>query len=448
MFINGLARCRLRLGVWILIGGILGGPTALAAPSAQVLDRIAAVVNDTVITARDLEQAVGQLEARLRDADRDQMPPTRRLRQAALENLIRRELQLQAAERLGIEVDDLTVSREIESAARQQDMSTDAFLQALQQDGLGHREVKEQLIIQKLRQQRIEERVNVSEPEIQSLLDQWRREQAGSREYRCGHVLVELPMRASPDTIAAGREQARQIRAALQARDAFDALLIESGGLGTDGRFPVRADTLDWRTDEELPTAFTEVVPTLEPGKVSEPLRTPSGFHVVRLLEVRTPETTDHQVEQARVRHILVQGQPGGGGRSARRRLETLRNRIQGGSDFAALARAHSEDPSSASAGGALGWVSGERLPARFQEAVARLEPGELSQPVQTQAGWHLIQVVDRRVEVDTEAYQRRRAERILRQRRADEEWELWLRQLRDESYVDIRVEGLDERSS
>ncbi|HHQ41118.1 MAG TPA: molecular chaperone SurA, partial [Chromatiales bacterium] len=226
-----------------------------------------------------------------------------------------------------------------------------------------------------------------------------------------------------------------EVAARARAGEDFAALAVAH----SDGQKALEGGDLGWRKADELPSIFADVVPRMEPGEVSGVIRSPSGFHIVKLLEVRGDEP--HVVEQVRLRQILLRPGELLSEEEARLRLEQLRERVLAGEPFEALARAHSEDAASAARGGDMGWLAPAELPPQVAEAIRGLGPGEVSRPFRTPAGWHLVQLVERRRSDDTEAYRRARARKLLRQRKVEERLQLWLRRLRDEAYVELRLD-------
>jgi peptidyl-prolyl cis-trans isomerase SurA len=263
-------------------------------------------------------------------------------------------------------------------------------------------------------------------------------------EYHIAQILIALPEGATPEQIEAGRQQAQEVLEQLRQGADFQRLAVTV----SDGRQALEGGDLGWRTAEQLPTIFADVVPQLQPGQFSDSIRSPSGFHIVKLVDAKgaaqqnmTQTRTQTQTQtQTYVRHILINTNEVVSDEEARQRLLRLRERIQNGEDFAELARANSNDTVSAIKGGDLGWISSADLVPEFETQMNELSPGEVSEPFQTRFGWHLVQVLERRQQQGTDEARRAKVRELLFQRRVEEEWDLWLRRLRDEAYVEIRL--------
>ena len=412
------------------------GPARPVAAAVEPIERIVAVVNDDVVLESELRNRLRTVVAQLRERA-TRLPPEPVLRRQVLERLILERLQLQLAERLGIRVDDETLNRAIRDIARRNGMDLETFRAALERDGFSferfREDIRNEMIIARLQRQQVASRVTVSDREVEEFLASAQAQ--ARRAYHVAHILIAVPEAASPEQIAAARREAEAVAARARAGEDFAALAAAH----SDGQKALEGGDLGWRRADELPSVFADVVPRLKPGEVSEVIRSPSGFHIVKLLEVRGDEP--HVVEQVRLRQILLRPGELLSEDEARLRLEQLRERVLAGEPFEALARAHSEDAASAARGGDMGWLAPAELPPQVAEAIRGLAPGEVSRPFRTPAGWHLVQLVERRRSDDTEAYRRARARKLLRQRKVEERLQLWLRRLRDEAYVELRLD-------
>jgi len=402
----------------------------------EPIERIVAVVNDGVVLESELRNRLRTVVAQLR-ARGTRLPPEPVLRRQVLERLIIERIQLQMAERLGIQIDDETVNAAIRDIARRNGMDLHGLREALERDGFSferfREDVRAEMTIARLQREQVANRVTVSEREVEDFLAS--AQARLQRRYRIAHILIAVPEAASPEDIAAARREAEQVLAELRAGADFAAMAVRH----SDGAKALEGGDLGWRRADELPSLLADVVPKLRPGEVSGIIRSPSGFHIVKLVDVQGDGP--HVVEQVRLRHILLRPGELLDDGEARLRLERLRERVLAGEGFEALARAHSDDPASAARGGDMGWLDLAALPPPIAEAVRRMKPGEVSEPLRTRFGWHLVQLVDQRRRDDTEAYRRARARQLLHQRKVEERLQLWLRQLRDESYVEIRLE-------
>ena len=386
-----------------------------------------------------------ELEDRLRlvkqqlAARQAEIPDDDTLRRQVLDRLILERLQLQLADQNNIRVDDETLNASLGNIARENGMTLTEFRKVLERDGQDwarfREDLRNQIRINRLRQQMVGNRINVTEQEIDNLLANEAAWGDRGREYHLAHILISTPEGASPEQIAETRRKAEEVLAELRAGADFARTAIAH----SDDRNALEGGDLGWRKAAQLPDLFADAVRKLEPGEVSDLIRSPSGFHIIKLIETRGDERK--VVTQTHARHILLRPDALQSREQVLTRLQQLRERIIGGEDFATLARANSQDKLSAARGGDLGWVNPGDLVPRFEEAMNRLQPGEISQPVETRFGWHLIQVLDRRSHDRTEDFRRAQARDFIQRRKMDEELELWLRQLRDEAYVEIRLD-------
>ena len=412
---------------------LLPGP----APARQMLNRIVAVVNDDVITASQLDERVNLIRQQLEERN-TRLPPESVLRRQVLERLVVESLQLQVAERSGIRVDDETLNAALRTMAKQNGMNLEEFRDLLVRDGYDYETFREQLrneiTMKRIRRQMVENRVQVTQQEIDNQLANTAAE-GRNREYHLAHILVSVPEAATPEQVQAARKKAEDILARLRAGADFAQTAIAE----SDGQQALAGGDLGWRSNDKLPTLFSDVVGELQKGQISDLIRSPSGFHIIKILDIRGDER--HVVEQTHARHILLRPDALTSEADVKLRMQQLRARINGGEDFGKLARAHSQDKASAVRGGDLGWINPGDMVPEFEQAMNRLEPGEVSEPIKSRFGWHLIQVLDHRHRDITDEYRRARARESIRQRKTDEELEIWLRRLRDESYVEYHLD-------
>ncbi|MEI2742861.1 MAG: peptidylprolyl isomerase [Candidatus Competibacter sp.] len=438
------------------------GPGPEAPGSA--LDAIVAVVNDDVITRRELNEGIGLIERQLRQR-KVPIPPRPALEHQVLERMILARLQARAAERNGITVDDATLNTAIETLARNTKMTLSQMRQTVEKDGIPYAkfrdDVRREIMGARLRQKLVDSQLQVSEQDVESLQAQLANqggfglsaEEAGggggggASQFHIAHILIALPEGPSPQQIEAARRRAGEMLARLRKGADFQQLAVSESG----GPQALEGGDLGWRSLEQLPTVFAPVVPKLRPGQYSEPIRSPSGFHIVKLLEVRgggeararptastNPPAT---ITETRARHILLQASAQLSDDEARRRLEQLSERIRGGEDFETLAKANSDDATSGARGGDLGWVAPGMMVPQFEQAMNALQPNQISAPFKTPFGWHIVQVLERRQARPSPQMERARAREALLRRRSDEEWELLMRRLRNEAYVEIRLD-------
>lgn len=414
---------------------------AAAAPSRPIeaLDRIVAVVNEDVITETELATRIVQLKRQLA-IEKIKLPPDDILRRQLLERMIMERLQLQLAERAGIRVNDGDIERAIDVIARNNKMSSADFRKTLAREGLDPQahaaDVRTQLIIRQLVDREINSRVNVNESEIASFLEA--NPQENDVEYNVSHIFMPLPESALPETIQTARKKAEDIQRQIKGGASFEQLAVSH----SQGEGALSGGSLGWKKPGQLPELFVAALKNLGNGDVSEVLRGPNGFHVLKLNDRRGG--TQATVTQAHVRHILLRRSEIQSFDEARVKLIKLRERVDQGDDFAALARAHSDDSASAGSGGDLGWVSPGQLVPEFERAMDALRPGEVSQPVRTSFGLHLIQVLARRAQDMSEDRQRAAARQQIHARKASERYEQWVRQLRDEAYVEYLFDDVN----
>nr|WP_320166555.1 peptidylprolyl isomerase [uncultured Methylophaga sp.] len=403
---------------------------------AQSLDRIVAVVNDEVILESDLqdmEQTVRQ-QIRQRDAA---MPPSDVLRKQVLERLIMQRLQIQEADKVGIRVGDDALNAALKQIADNNQLTLRQFRDVLEEDGYDfsvfRETIRDEMIISRLRKAQVEDRVVVSDREVDNFLATQKVQEGGQVQYELQHILISMPEAASPEEVQSAQEKLEKVQALLN--EGGDFAQVAAGY--SDGQNALEGGELGWRKQGELPSLFADMVPTLSIGEVSQPLRSGSGYHLVRVKDKKSEDV--HLVKQTLASHILIKTNELTTDEEAQKRLETLRERIVNGEDFAELARANSDDTGSAIDGGSLGWVSPGVMVPEFEEKMNALAVGEMSDVFQSRFGWHLIKVFDRREENMAEEYQRGKAREQIRQRKIDEEMETWLRSMRDEAYVEYR---------
>jgi len=406
----------------------------LARAGYEPLNRIVAVVNDDVIVQSQVDDrealVIKQLEAK-----NTAIPDREQLRQQVLDRLVLENLQLQMAHQNGIDIDDETLNSNVSAMAKDNNLTLSDFRDKLESEGYDYAAFREQIrneiAIARVRQQMVENHIQVTDQEVNNLLANAGAGGDTGKEYHLAHILVSVPDGASPDAISKAEAHARSILDKLHAGADFAQTAVAE----SNGQQALEGGDLGWRTADKLPTLFTDVVAKLQKGDISDLIRSPSGFHIVKLVDVRGEET--HVVTQTHARHILIKPSVLITDEDARNRLEQIRERVQLGDDFAKLAKTHSDDTGSASAGGDLGWINPGDMVPEFEDAMKALQPGQLSEPVHSRFGWHLIQVLDRRSKDNSDEYQRSQARESIRRRKVDEETEVWLHRLRDESYIE-----------
>lgn len=403
---------------------------------AQPLDRITAVVNDEVILESELMEMQQTVRQQLRQRDAA-IPPSEVLNKQVLERLIMQRLQLQRAEQVGVRVGDDALNAALKQIANNNNMNLRQFRDVLEDDGYNfsnfRNTIREEMIITRLRKSQVEDRVVVSEREVDNFLTTQTIQEGGEVEYQLQHILVSMPEAASPEQVQEAEQQLQKVQALLDEGGEFS----EVAAGYSDGQNALEGGELGWRKHGELPSLFAEVVPDLVVGEVSQALRSGSGFHLVRVKDKKSQEL--HLVKQTLASHILIRANELTSAEKAEERLQQLRQRIAKGEDFAELARAHSDDTGSAIDGGSLGWTSPGVMVPEFEEKMNALAIGEMSDVFESRFGWHLIKVYDRREQNMADEFKRNKAREQIRQRKIDEELESWLRAMRDEAYVEYR---------
>jgi peptidyl-prolyl cis-trans isomerase SurA len=415
-------------------------PLGSAAQSVLPVDRIVAVVNKDVITSTELNEAVASAQRQLRRQGTP-LPERALLERQMLERLILEKAQLQLARDKGIRVDELQLDRAVQRVAQNNNMSLADFRQALERDGVAFQawreDLREQILVSRLREREVDDRIQVSDTEIDLFLAEITAKPDARVEYQVSHILVRVPEQATPERIEAARARAQKALAEARAGADFASLAASY----SDAPDALQGGALGWRSHDRLPELFSSALAGMEPGAVSEILRSPAGFHLLKLAERRGAALDHAPVAQTRMRHILIRAGESMSEGEALRRLNDLRSRIvSGAADFAEMARVHSGD-ASAARGGELDWVyPGDTVP-DFERAYQDLKVGEVSQPVRTPFGYHLIQVLERRSADMSPERRRLQARQALRERKSDEAYQDWLRQLRDQIYVELRLE-------
>ena len=424
----------------LLFAALIALPLAAPAQGISLVARIVAVVNKEVITLSELNDAVAAAERQLRR--QGTLPPERVvLERQMLERLILDKAQIQLARDSGIRIDELQLDRAVQRIAQNNNMTLADFRAALERDGLAfdtfRREVREQIALTRLREREVDDKIQVSDSEIDLFLEAMKSAPAERAEYNLAHVLVRVPEQASPERIEAARGKAGKVLAEARAGGDFAKLAASY----SDAPDALQGGAIGWRAHDRLPELFADALEKMNPGGISEVLRSPAGFHLLKLLDRRIAGISNAPVNQTRLRHILIRSGETVSESEARRRLADLRSRIVNReAEFGDMARANSDD-ATAARGGELDWVyPGDTLP-EFERAYQDLKVGEISEPVRTPFGYHLIQVLERRSADMSPERRRLQARQVLRERKADEEYHEWLRQLRDRTYVELRLE-------
>ena len=426
------------LGALALTAVAASAQRAPAPARPLALDRVVAIVNDEAVTQYELEEAKRIVLQQLKQQNVRQ-PPADVLDKQVLERLVTEHALLQYAKESGIKVDDNQVERTIQRIAEDNKMTVDALRATLEQDHVPYAkyrdDVRNEIVMQRLREREVDSRITVSDAEVDNYLATIKAQSGGEAEYNLAHILVLVPEQATAEQIEAKRRRAEEALKAIH--DGTDFAQVAAGF--SDASDALSGGNLGWRPGARLPTVFTDVVRNMKAGDVSPVLRSAAGFHIVKLLGRRSRDEPAI-VDQSHVRHILIRVNETTSEADAKARVDRLKDRIDAGAKFEELAKLYSEDATSAK-GGDLGWISpGDVVPA-FEQAMNKLPLNEVSAPVRTQFGWHLIEVLERRKQDVTADRERLQAQNAIRQRKSDEAFDDWVRQTRDRAYVEVRLD-------
>lgn len=419
---------------------MLAAPGVLAQQPRKVvvLDRIIAVVNDDVITRLDLDERLRFATLQLKQQGTSP-PPREALEKQILDRMVTDRVQLQLARETGLRVDDSDLDKTMQRIAQDNKLTLQQLRAVLEKDGVPftrfREDIRNEIILTRLREREVDNRISVAESEIENFISTQQAQAGRSDEYNLSHILVTVPENASPEQIQARRSRAEQ--AIQEIRSGADFRQVAASL--SEAPDALQGGAMGWRDAARLPSLFVDALKTMPIGGLSEILRSSAGFHILRLNE-RRGSTSPVIVRQTHARHILIKTNELVPEAEARRRLASLKERLDNKADFVELARLHSEDSSNIK-GGDLGWLSpGDTVP-EFERAMDALNPGQISDAVQTPFGWHLIQVLARRNEDMSREHQRLEARKALRARKSDESHQEWLRQLRDRAYIEYRLE-------
>jgi peptidyl-prolyl cis-trans isomerase SurA len=410
-------------------------PPLLAAPVA--LDKIAAIVGKSVITQGELEARVAEIKNRP-DSEKVKLPPDDVLRKQVLDHLITENLQLATASRAGVKVSDEQINGAMANIAQKNRLSLEEFEAVLVRQGLSpvtmRERIRRELTLQQVQRGAVSQRIKVSDLEIDNFLKSADAKFWISPEYHLGHIMIELSPSPSSDEVAAAEAKINSIYDSLQKGADFAATAIAQ----SNAQDALNGGDIGWRKSSDLPSLFAELVTDLPVGGISKPARSPAGFHILKLHEKRGD--TSQVITQSKVRHILIKPSAILSPEEARAKLQKLRSEILAGADFAKVAREHSEDIGSMLAGGDLGWSSPGMFVKEFESTIENIPLNTLSEPFKTQFGWHILQVTERRQEDMTQEVLRRKASNILTSRRFEDEMQIWLIELKEDAFIDIKI--------
>ena len=424
----------------LMLGALFLGTAANAA--VQSIDRVVALVDNDVVMQSQLDQRVHEVQQTIAKRGAG-LPPPGVLDQQVLERLIVENLQLQIGERSGIRITDEELNQAIGTIAQRNNMSVEQFRAALARDGLSYEDARDQvrreMIISRVRQRRVAERVQVTEQEVKNFLASDLGKMQLSEEFRLANILIPTPESANSEAIQAAARQAGDVYQQLKQGADFGQLAIAKSASET----ALEGGDMGWRKAAQLPPPFDRMLSTMAVGDVTEPMRTPGGFIILKILDKRGGEAQVR--DEVHVRHILIKPSEIRSEEETKRLTQKLYDRIVAGEDFTELAKNFSEDPGSALHGGDLNWIDPNALVPEFREVMAKTPQGQLSKPFKSPYGWHVLEVLGRRATDSTNQAREQQAMTVLRNRKYDEELQTWLRQIRDEAYVEIKLPGADQ---
>ena len=401
------------------------------------VDHIVAIVNDDLITRNELDLEINRVFARIKESGRE-VPPRSAIESQVLEKLITIRLQLNKAKSLGISATPEMLASAIGKIAKRNNLTLAELRSSLAAQGQSFEEfrdqLKQQFLLSRLKNQEIINKINVSDAEIESLLKQDKQIGQKNVEYNLQHILISLPEGASSEDIRAAYDKANSLIAQIKQGADFGNLAL----MHSSGKNSLEGGNLGWLKISQLPSLFSDAAIKMNKGDISEPLRSSSGFHILRMNDIKG--NTRKLINQTKARHILIKTGEMVSNEDARTRLEQLYFRLEGGDDFSKLARSHSDDKASAIKGGDLGWVGPGSVVKLFQQEMDKLQPGQFSKPFKTEFGWHIVQVLDRRQHDNSEQVLKAQARKIIVDRKAKDAQQLYLRRLRDEAYIEIRL--------
>jgi peptidyl-prolyl cis-trans isomerase SurA len=421
----------------VLVGSTAHAQTRDIGVHGAMLDRIAAVVNDGLVLKSELDAQLESVTKRLQE-QKVELPSQSILRQQVLDRLILQEIQAQRAKRVGLTISDEQLNGALQEIAQRNKIPFDQLPTALEAQGVDYKQYREsmrkELTLSTLRQRDVIAHINVTPHELDQYLA--RQESAATNdEFNVSHILLSLPAAATPQQLDEIDKKAQDLATRATKGEDFGQLAIANSNSQT----ALDGGQLGWRKGGQLPQFILDLVTKMKPGDVSAPVRTPSGFHIVKLNERRSGQA-QVIVNQIHVRHILMKPNELDDDETVRAKLSKLRDRILKGEDFAGIASATSQDPGSAPDGGDLGWSGPGTFVPEFDKAIANLKGNEISEPFKTRYGWHIVQMLGTRTYDSTDDVRRQHAFAAIRESKADEETELWLRRLRDEAFVEVKM--------
>ncbi|PXW83474.1 periplasmic chaperone for outer membrane proteins SurA [Nitrosomonas sp. Nm84] len=408
-------------------------------PIVKPIDHIVAIVNEDVITRQELNEAIKVAIDRLQ-LQGMQLPDQHVLQNQVLESIVTKRVQLQSAKEVGLSVGESEVDETVQRIAQENKLSLPEFYAVLEKDGISfnkfREEIRDEMIMARLKEREVKHQVNVTEGEVDNFLRTQETSAVGNDEYRLSHILILVTENMNSSQMEQRSERAKMALAKLKEGVEFSQVAAEF----SDAADASKGGIIDWRPIDQMGPKFAELLESLQPGDLTQIVQSPSGFHIFKLLGRRTQEAPTVIIDQTHPRHILIKINELTSENDAKLKINQLKERLDRGENFEELAKLYSED-SSAASGGDLGWLSPGDTVAAFEQAMNALQPGQISEPVQSQFGWHIIQVLERRSQDVSLDRRRQAARQAIRTRKADVVVQEWLRQLRDQAYVELRLD-------
>ncbi len=421
-----------------LLSSTLTGAAEPLSESGEMLDGIAAIVNEGVVLKSELQQQTAAIQQRAA-AENLSLPPDDVLQEQVLERLVLEQIQLQRASRFGIQISDQMVNAALARLAQQNGIPFERLPEVMAADGIDYaayrRDIRKQLTLEQLRQIDVIGRITVAPREIQQCVAELENNVVGNSEYNLSHILISVPEAATAEQFAAAEDKAQEVYEALQDGADFGEMAVRY----SDSETGLEGGLLGWRKGDQLPTLFSDVVGDLTAGEFSAPIRAISGYHLVKINELRSA-IQKSEIEQMHIRHILISTNELIDDETAKQRLEDAAERIRNGENFDELAKLMSDDPGSAADGGDMGWKGPGTFVPEFEQAAQNAEIGEVTEPFRTRFGWHILEVQGKRTYDNTEDLKRSNCVQRVQNSKLANESELWLRRIRDEAYVDTRI--------
>ncbi|MGH1370674.1 MAG: peptidylprolyl isomerase [Cellvibrionaceae bacterium] len=420
----------------LLAGAAMLAFSGLSFAKTITLDKVIAVVDDDVVMASELQQRIRMVTTQLQ-ANQTQMPPEDVLRAQIVEQLVTESLQLQIGQRVGVEISDAELDAAIVRMKQANKLSDAEFEQQLAQDNVSMNSLREQIrrdmIIDQVQRGSVNRRIRISEQEVENFLKSKQGKFWSSPDYNLGHILIALPSTASNEEAKAAEQKAQDMVKRLRDGADFRQMAVAE----SKGQNALKGGELGWRKSAQMPDLFADAIESLEQGAISEPLQSGAGFHILKLYGKRGAQ--EQVIEQSKVRHILIKPSAILSNEEAREELATIRQKVIDGADFAEQAKEHSEDVGSMLSGGDLGWSLPGKFVPEFERTINNSAIGDISEPFRSQFGWHILQVQERRQQDMSETVRTNQANRLLRSRRFEEERLNWIREIRDEAFVEIK---------